>query len=251
MNQDQLRRYSRNIILPEVGEEGQEKLLAARVLVVGAGGLGSPVLLYLAAAGVGNIGIIDDDKVDVSNLQRQVIHETTDIGRPKAESAADALHDLNPDINLAVYNERLDAGNAAKIIGQYDIVADGSDNIDTRFLVNDVCFATEKTLVSAAIHRFEGQLATFKAYLGGDNPCYRCIYPSEPPADAMPSCAEAGILGPVAGVMGAWQATEVLKELLDIGESLSGSLVIFDALKAVSRKVNVKPDPECPVCGAK
>jgi len=250
MNQDQLRRYSRNIILPEISEEGQEKLLKSKVLVIGAGGLGSPVLLYLAASGVGKIGIIDNDKVDLSNLQRQIIHETTDVNRPKVESAADAVHDLNPDIEVEIYSQRLDEENAAEIISQYDVIADGCDNFETRFLVNDICYQEKKTLVSAAIHRFEGQLSTFKAYLGDGNPCYRCIYPEIPPPGTMPDCSQAGILGSVAGIMGSWQATEVIKEILGVGESLSGSLIVFDALKSTSRKIRVNPDPECKICGS-
>jgi len=248
MKNDQLIRYSRNIILPEIGEEGQKKLLAAKVLVVGAGGLGSPVLLYLAAAGVGTIGIIDDDRVELGNLQRQILHETADINQPKAESARDAIHDLNPDIKIEIFNKRLTAGNIKGIIRNYDIIADGSDNFETRFLLNDECFTAKKTLVSAAIHRFEGQLSVFKAYLGEKHPCYRCIYPEMPPPGTMPKCSEAGILGSVAGIMGAWQATEILKEITGAGESLSGWLIIFDALKSVSRKVKVKKNRECPVC---
>ncbi len=236
--------------MPEIGKDGQEKLLTSKVLVVGAGGLGSPALLYLAAAGIGNIGIIDNDKVDLSNLQRQVIHEFTDIGRPKAESARDAIYDLNPDINVETYNQRLNKDNATEIISKYDIVADGSDNFETRLLVNDTCFALGKTLVSAAIHRFEGQLSTFKAYLGSGHPCYRCLYPDIPADEAMPSCAEMGILGTVAGIMGSWQATEIIKELLNIGESLSGSLVIFNALTSTSRQIKLNNDPECKLCSS-
>lgn len=244
MHEDQLRRYSRNIKLPEIGEEGQKKLLRSKVLVIGAGGLGSPVLLYLAAAGVGKIGIIDNDRVDLTNLQRQTIHETGDIDRPKVESARDAIHDLNPDITVEIYNERIDEKNAHALISRYDIVADGSDNFATRFLVNDVCREVGVTLISAAINRFEGQLSTFKT--GG--PCYRCIYPDIPPADTMPSCSEAGVFGSVAGVMGAWQTTEVIKELLGIGESLSGSLIVFNALKGESRKIKVNKDIKCKTC---
>jgi len=242
-------RYSRHITLPEIGIEGQEKLLAAKVLVVGAGGLGSPSLLYLAASGVGTIGIVDDDKVDLSNLQRQVLHETCEIGRPKTESAKSALLDLNPDIQINCYQTRLDHNNIESIISNYDIVVDGSDNFETRFLINDNCYKAEKTLVSAAIQGFSGQLSTFKAHLGSPHPCYRCIYPDIPPAGTAPKCSESGILGGVAGLMGAWQSIEVVKEILGIGESLSGSLVIFDALLATSRKVKVKRNKNCLCCG--
>jgi len=230
LNDGQLVRYSRNIKLAEIGKAGQEKLLCSKVLVIGAGGLGSPLLLYLAAAGVGTIGIIDSDKVDLSNLQRQILHETSDIGIDKVESAKEALHDLNPEINIKTYCSRLDAGNIEEIIAGYDIIADGSDNFETRFLVNDTCYNLEKPLVSAAIAGFQGQLSTFKAYIDGNHHCYRCIYPDMPPAEVMPSCAEYGVLGAVAGVMGTWQAIEVIKELLGIGETLSGNLIVFNAL---------------------
>lgn len=250
MIENQLLRYSRNIKLSEIGEMGQERLLNSKVLVVGAGGLGSPILLYLAAAGVGTIGIIDSDKVELSNLQRQIIHENADIGRSKVESARDAILDLNPDIKINCYNERLDEGNISKIINTYDIVADGSDNFETRFLINKNCYSLKKTLVSAAIFQFEGQISTFKPYLGSSYPCYRCIYNDAPPSEAI-KCSETGVLGSIAGIMGAWQSAEVVKEILGIGDSLSGSLVLFDALSGNSRKVKVKPDPECSVCSAK
>ncbi len=244
MLHDQKRRYSRNIILPEVGEEGQQKLLNARVLVVGAGGLGSPVLLYLAASGVGNLGIIDGDVVDLSNLQRQILFETSDIGQSKAESAKEALLDLNPEINITCYDQRLDAQNIVQIIADYDIIVDGSDNFETRFLLNDTVIKAGKILVSAAIHRFEGHLYVFKP----NAPCYRCIYGDIPPEGTMPNCSEAGILGSVAGTMGAMQATEIIKEIIGIG-SLAGSMLLYDGLAATSRKISLTPDSECKICG--
>ena len=249
MNHDQEIRYSRHLSLSEIGKVGQEKLLASKVLVVGAGGLGSPLLLYLAASGVGTIGIVDDDVVELSNLQRQVLHETYDIGQKKVESARSAMLDLNPDLQVNTYPIRLDKSIIDNIIADYDIVVDGSDNFETRFLINDRCFAAKKTLVSAAIQGFSGQLATFKAYLGAPHPCYRCIYPDIPPEGTAPNCSESGVLGGVAGIMGTWQSVEVIKELLDMGESLSGSLVIFDALSATSRKVKVHRDESCKCCG--
>ncbi|TDQ86366.1 adenylyltransferase/sulfurtransferase [Dongia mobilis] len=245
----QLERYARHVILDEVGEEGQGKLLAARVLVVGAGGLGAPLLLYLAAAGIGTLGLIDDDAVDLSNLQRQVIHDEAAIGQPKVESAAARIRALNPDITLEVMRARLDAGNADEIIARFDIVADGSDNFTTRYLLNDVCFRQQKTLVSAALLRFDAQLSTFKAHLGDPHPCYRCLFPEQPPEDFIPRCETAGILGSVAGVMGALQATEVLKEVLGLGDSLSGRLLMYDALGPQFREVRFKRDPGCPTCG--
>ncbi len=245
---DQEIRYARNISLPEIGMEGQERLLRSKVLIVGAGGLGSPLLLYLAAAGVGTIGIIDDDVVALSNLQRQIIHETGDLNRPKVESAADALYDLNPQINIITHKIRLDSGNIDKLLEDYDIVADGCDNFPTRFLLNAGCMRHKKPLVSAAVMGFGGQLYSFKPFLPGNNPCYQCLYPKQPPDDAMPSCSESGILGAVAGIMGSWQAAEVIKELLNIGDSLSGYVIIFDVLTATMRKVKLKRDPECPAC---
>jgi adenylyltransferase/sulfurtransferase len=243
--EDQIRRYARHIILPEVGGVGQTRLLGAKVLVVGAGGLGSPLILYLAAAGVGCIGVVDDDTVDLTNLQRQVIHTTDRIGLTKADSAVAAVAAINPDVRVVPHRLRLDAANALEIIGGYDIVADGSDNFPTRFLINDACRLAGKTLVSAAVLRFDGQLATFKA----PGPCYRCLYHDLPPDDLIPSCAQAGVLGAMAGVMGSLQATEVLKEILGIGDSLSGSLLIVDALSTTFRKVRLKPDPACLLCG--
>lgn len=246
---DELERYARHIILPEVGGAGQQRLKSARVLVIGAGGLGSPLVLYLAAAGIGTIGIVDDDRVAVSNLQRQVAHSTERVGRPKTESAAIAVSALNPHVRVVEHTRRLDAANAAALIGAYDIVADGSDNFDTRFLVNDTCYAMRKTLVTAAILRFDGQLSTFKAHLGAPHPCYRCVFPEPPPPGAVPACAEAGVLGALGGIMGSLQAIEVIKELLGLGESLSGRLMLYDALRGEFRSIKLRRDPACRVCG--
>lgn len=244
----QLERYARHIILSELGGKGQEKLLASSVLVVGAGGLGSPLLLYLAAAGVGRIGIVDDDAVDLSNLQRQVIHATDRIGIAKVESARGVLAGINPEITVEPHATRLGPDNVIDLIGNYDVVADGTDNFATRFLLNDACYFSRIPLVSAALLRFEGQVSTFKAY-AGDYPCYRCIFPEPPPEGLIPTCAEGGVLGAVAGMVGCLQATEVIKELAGIGESLAGHLVIMDALNATFRKITVRPDPACPLCG--
>ncbi|WP_374373687.1 ThiF family adenylyltransferase [Dongia sp.] len=245
----QLERYARHVILDEVGEEGQGRLLDAKVLVVGAGGLGAPLLLYLAAAGVGTLGIIDDDTVDLSNLQRQVIHDEASIDRPKVESATARLQALNPDITIEMIAARLTAENADQIVQRFDLVADGSDNFTTRYLLNDVCYRQKKTLVSAALLRFDAQLSTFKPHLGGDHPCYRCLFPEQPPEDLIPRCESAGILGSVAGVMGSLQATEILKEIIGIGDSLSGRLLMYDALGPQFREVKFKRDPQCPTCG--
>lgn len=242
---EQIRRYARHIILPEVGGAGQARLLQAKVLVIGAGGLGSPLIQYLAAAGVGCIGVVDDDTVDLTNLQRQVIHDSSSLGRAKVDSAAAAAARINPDVRLVPHALRLDAGNAADLIGRYDLIADGSDNFPTRMLVNDAARLAGKTLVSAAVLRFDGQLATFKP--GG--PCYRCLCPGLPGDDDLPGCAQAGVLGAMAGVMGSLQAVEVCKEILGIGESLAGSLLIVDALSGVHRKVRLPGDPTCPLCG--
>jgi adenylyltransferase/sulfurtransferase len=249
MDDNELERYARHILLPEIGGAGQVRIRKARVLVVGAGGLGSPVILYLAAAGVGTIGVVDNDTVDLSNLQRQIVHTTSRIGLNKGESAKLAVADLNPGVTVTVHAERLTAANARDLIAGYDIVADGSDNVATRFLVNDTCFFLKKTLVSAAILRFDGQLATFKAHLGGANPCYRCLYPEPPPADAVPTCAEVGVLGAMCGTLGSLQAGEVIKEITGAGESMSGRLLIVDGLRTDFRSVKVRPDPDCALCG--
>lgn len=250
LSDEQLDRYARHIVLREVGGAGQAKLLAARVLVIGAGGLGSPLLLYLAAAGVGTIGIVDFDVVSLSNLQRQIAHRSDDIGENKTSSAARAVRALNPDVSLELHPTRLAPGNALELIGRYDLVADGSDNFPTRFLVNDTCYFAARPLVSAAVTEFDGQLATFKAFdRSGSFPCYRCIFRDAPPLGAIPSCSEAGVLGAAAGVMGTLQALEVMKEILGIGESLAGQLLVYDALAARFRNVKVSPDPGCPLCG--
>lgn len=245
--EDQIRRYARHILLPEVGGTGQARLLGSRVLVVGAGGLGSPLVLYLAAAGVGTIGLVDDDTVDLSNLQRQIAHTTARLGMAKVDSAAEAVAQINPDVRIIRHRTRLDIDNVMGLLDGYDIVADGSDNFATRFLLNDACHFARKTLVSAAILRFDGQLSTYKTHAGG--PCYRCIFREPPPPGQIPSCAEAGVLGAVAGTLGTLQATEVVKELLGIGTGMSGQLLIYDALETTFRTVRVKPDPGCPLCG--
>jgi adenylyltransferase/sulfurtransferase len=244
--EDEIRRYSRHILLQEVGGIGQAKLKAARVLVVGAGGLGSPLVLYLAAAGIGTIGIVDDDRVELSNLQRQVAHTTARIGQLKAESAAEAAIAINPEVRIEPYALRLTADNALDLIGAYDLVCDGTDNFATRFLVADACVLAKRTLVSAAVLRFDGQLSVHKPHEGG--PCYRCLYPEPPPDGLVPSCSEAGVLGAVTGVMGTLQATEALKEILGVGESMSGKLLIWDALAVRFRTVKLRQDPHCALC---
>src|SRR6202012_3078981 len=226
----------------------QAKLKAARVLIIGAGGLGSPLTLYLAAAGVGTIGIADHDRLELSNLQRQIAHTTDRIGQPKAESAAATAHAINPEVRIEPHDLRLDADNAAELIERYDIICDGTDNFTTRFLIADACVLARRTLVSAAVLRFEGQLSVFKPHIEG--PCYRCLYPEAPPEGAVPTCSEAGVLGAVTGVMGTLQATEVLKELLGVGESLSGKLLIWDALVTRFRTVRLHADPHCALCSA-
>ena len=245
-------RYSRHILLREVGGVGQAKLRAARALIVGAGGLGSPLALYLAAAGVGTIGIVDDDRVELSNLQRQVAHATAGLGENKAASAAAAARAINPGINLVAHQARLTAANALELVSAYDIVCDGTDNFPARFLISDACVLARRTLISAAVLRFEGQLSTFRPHVAaaeGRGPCYRCLYPEAPPAGTVPSCAEAGVLGAVTGVMGSLQAAEAMKEIIGIGESLSGRLLIWDALAARFRTIGFRRDPACPACG--
>ncbi|MEE2699341.1 MAG: molybdopterin-synthase adenylyltransferase MoeB [Pseudomonadota bacterium] len=254
-NEDQINRYARHILLPEIGGTGQEKLLNSRVLVIGAGGIGSPLLLYLAAAGIGTLGVIDDDTVDLSNLQRQIVHSTNTIDMPKVESAAQSIAAINPDVTFLPINDRIGPKNALKLFSDYDIIADGSDNFTTRFLVNDASYLAKKTLVSAAILRFDAQIYTFKAFKNGENnthgPCYRCIFPTPPPDGQIPSCSEAGVLGAICGMAGSLQAVEVIKEILEIGESLSGSLLIYDGLTTTFRKIGIKPDPSCQLCGEK
>jgi adenylyltransferase/sulfurtransferase len=247
--EEQIERYSRHIILPEVGGRGQARLLKSRAFVLGAGGLGSPALLYLAAAGVGTIGVADGDCVDLSNLQRQIIHTTGTVGRPKVHSAREAIERLNPDVEVVPFHGRLDAGNIREVIRDYDVVLDGSDNFPTRFLLNDAAFFEDKPLVSGSMFRFDGQVSVFKP-VRGDYPCYRCLYPEPPPKGLVPSCQEAGVLGALAGVVGVLQAIEAVKELLNMGDTLAGHLMIFDALKMTFRKVRVRKDPGCALCGA-
>jgi sulfur-carrier protein adenylyltransferase/sulfurtransferase len=244
---DDLSRYSRHLILPEVGMEGQRKLKAARVLCVGTGGLGSPLALYLAAAGVGTLGLVDFDVVDASNLQRQIIHSTRDIGRKKLDSAAEKLTALNPTLNLVKHETMLTSANALEIISQYDIVADGTDNFPTRYLVNDACVLSGKPNVYGSIFRFEGQASVFSTKEG---PCYRCLYPEPPPPGLVPSCAEGGVLGILPGLVGVIQATEAIKLILGNGEPLIGRLLLVDALAMRFRELKLRKNPECPVCGA-
>jgi adenylyltransferase/sulfurtransferase len=244
-SEDEIRRYGRHILLDEVGGTGQAMLRDARVLVVGAGGLGSPLVLYLAAAGVGTIGIADGDVVELSNLQRQVAHSTARLGMKKTASAAAAAAAINPLVRVVTHEYRVDAARVPALIAPYDIVCDGTDNFAARFLLADACYLAGKTLVSAAVLRFEGQLATFKPGF----PCYRCLYPESPPEGLVPDCGEAGVLGGVTGVMGTLQATEVLKEILRIGDSLAGRLLLWDALGTRFRAVKLKHDPACALCG--
>ena len=243
---DEVRRYSRHLIIPDVGMTGQKRLKNARVLCVGAGGLGSPALLYLAAAGVGTLGIVDFDVVDESNLQRQIIHGQSDVGRPKAESARDSIRELNPLVNVVLHTERLDSDNAMEIFAQYDLIVDGTDNFATRYLVNDACVLLGKPYVWGSIYRFDGQASVFWAEYG---PCYRCLYPDPPPPGMVPSCAEGGVLGVLCGSIGSIQVTEAIKLLTGVGESLAGRLMIYDALEMSYRTVRVRKDPECAICG--
>ncbi len=247
LTDSQIQRYSRQIILNEVGGKGQKKLGKAKILLIGAGGLGSPSALYLAAAGIGTIGLVDGDVVDLSNLQRQVMHSTATLGQPKVESGRKTLSAINPEITINTYHQLVDADNILPLISQYDIVLDGSDNFSTRFLVNDACFFAKKTLISASMFRFEGQLTTIKPHEG--YPCYRCLYPEPPPAGLVPNCQEAGVLGVLAGTMGILQASEAIKEVLGIGETIADKLVIYDALDMKFRKVSRPKDPACPLCG--
>jgi adenylyltransferase/sulfurtransferase len=242
---EELQRYARHIVLREVGGAGQARLSAARVLVVGAGGLGSPLILYLAAAGIGTLGIVDFDSVSLSNLQRQIAHRTADIGRAKTASAADAALAINPHVKIETHQLRLTAENALDLISRYDIVADGSDNFASRFLIADACFFARRTLVSAAVSEFSGQLSTFKG-----RPCYRCLFPEPPPPGSAPSCSETGVLGAAAGVMGALQALEVIKEVAGTGESMAGKLLIYEALDTRFRTVTLRRDPACKLCGS-
>lgn len=253
LSDQQLERYARHIILKEVGGAGQAKLLRSRVAIIGAGGLGSPLLMYLAAAGVGTLGLIDDDVVSLSNLQRQIVHASDRIGAAKTTSAREAISAINPDVTLECHELRITADNAEELLSGYDVVADGSDNFATRLAVSDACVALKTTLVSGAIAGFEGQLATFKPHAATDSeglPCYRCFLPEHPGEAAELSCSDQGILGAVAGVVGTMQAVEVLKELLELGNSLAGQLLLYDALSAKSRLIRLPKDPSCAVCGS-
>jgi adenylyltransferase/sulfurtransferase len=246
LSHPELLRYSRHLLLPEVGVAGQERLGAARVLLIGAGGLGSPAALYLAAAGVGTIGLVDFDVVDVTNLQRQILHGTAAVGQSKLDSATARIRDLNPHVRVVPHAVRLASGNAREIIAQYDVVVDGSDNFPTRYLVNDACVLERKPLVYGSIFRFDGQASVFDAARG---PCYRCLYPEPPPPGLVPSCAEGGVLGVLPGIIGSIQALEAIKLVLGIGEPLVGRLVLVDALRFRIRELALRKDPECPVCG--
>jgi len=239
-------RYSRHTLLPEFGVQGQERLKSGRVLIVGAGGLGSPAALYLAAAGVGTIGLVDFDEVDVTNLQRQVLYATSDVGRSKLDVASAKLSDLNPHIALTMHRERLSASNAMDLVSAYDVVIDGTDNFGTRYLVNDACVMAHRPNVYGSVFRFEGQAAVFAMK---DGPCYRCLHPEPPPAGLIPNCAEAGVLGVLPGIIGTIQATEAIKILTGIGETLVGRLLLYDALKTRFRQITLPKDPSCPVCG--
>jgi sulfur-carrier protein adenylyltransferase/sulfurtransferase len=243
---EQRMRYSRHTLIPEVGVDGQIKMLNAKVLLVGAGGLGAPAALYLAAAGIGTMGIVDDDLVDESNLQRQVIHNTERVGTPKTESARQTIEALNPDVQVVEHRTRLDAGNVLDIIRDYDVIVDGADNFPTRYLLNDASVRLRKPVVSASILGFDGQISTFVPFEG---PCYRCLYPTPPPAELAPSCSENGVLGVMAGIMGLLQANEVIKLVVGIGEPLIGRLLLFEALSTTFTELKVRRDPDCPICG--
>ena len=247
LTENEIQRYSRHILLPEIGGTGQVRLRNSSVLIVGAGGLGSPVACYLAAAGVGRIGIIDHDRVELSNLQRQILHTTDRVGMSKAVSARQTLEALNPEICIETHETRLTGDNVADLVSRYDLVCDGCDNFETRYLVNAACVQHRKTLVSAAVLRFDGQLSTFRPHLGG--PCYECLFPRTGADGSAPSCGDAGIFGAVTGVLGTLQATEALKELLNLGESLSGRLLLWDALATRFTTITIPKDPDCPVCG--
>jgi sulfur-carrier protein adenylyltransferase/sulfurtransferase len=247
LSAEELKRYSRHLIMPEVTANGQRRLKAARVLCIGAGGLGSPSALYLAAAGVGTIGIVDFDDVDLSNLQRQLLHGTKDVGRSKLESAQDRLRDINPEIEIELHHCRFSSENASEIVSKYDVVVDGSDNFATRYLSNDVCVFEQKPNVYGSVFRFEGQTTVFAPHLGG--PCYRCLFPEPPPPESVPNCAQAGVLGVLPGIIGMLQAIETIKLIVAIGEPLIGRLLHFDALKVKFRELNLRRDLQCPVCG--
>jgi adenylyltransferase/sulfurtransferase len=247
LTNEEIRRYSRHLILPEVGMAGQKKIRNASVLCIGAGGLGSPIAMYLAAAGIGRIGLVDFDVVDHSNLQRQLLHTDADVGRSKAESACDTIRELNPNVAVELHQTRLTSENALGIIGNYDIVVDGTDNFPTRYLTNDACVLLKKPNVYGSIFRFEGQASVFAPHLGG--PCYRCLYPEPPPPGMVPSCAEGGVLGVLPGIIGCIQTTEILKLILGKGTSLMGRLLLFDSLEMKFRELKLRRDPRCPICG--
>jgi sulfur-carrier protein adenylyltransferase/sulfurtransferase len=247
LNNDEIRRYSRHLILPEVGLSGQKKICSTSVLCIGAGGLGSPIALYLAAAGIGKLGILDFDAVDFSNLQRQIVHTMADVGRPKTDSARETIQGLNPNVEVVLHSTRITSDNALDIIGQYDIVVDGTDNFPTRYLTNDACVLLKKPNVYGSIFRFEGQASVFAPHLGA--PCYRCLYPEPPPPGMVPSCAEGGVLGVLPGIIGCIQATEILKIALGKGNLLTGRLLLFNALDMKFRELKLRRDPKCPVCG--
>ncbi len=253
LSAEEIERYKRHLVLKEVGGQGQQKLKAARVLVVGAGGLGSPILIYLAAAGVGTIGVIDDDRVSLDNLQRQIVHDTAGVGTAKVASAAQSLQRVNPHVKVEAIEARLDAGNALELVSRYDVVADGSDNAETRYLVSDACYFAKRPLVFGAVGPFDGYVSTFKPYARAEDgtplPSYRCLFPEAPPPGSVPNCAEVGVLGSVVGVIGTLQATEVLKEILGIGTSLAGRLMIYDALSARFEMLQVAWDPDNPLTG--
>ena len=242
---DQVKRYSRHIIMGDVGSGGQRKLMGAKALIIGAGGLGSPAAEYLSLAGVGTVGLVDFDVVELSNLQRQILHHTTDVGRPKLQSARDNLHAYNPDVNVVLHEVRLESDNAMDIISQYDLVVNGADNFATRYLVNDACYLLDKPLVAGSILIFDGQATVCIPGQG----CYRCLFPSPPPPGMVPNCAEAGVLGALTGLVGSVQATEALKYFLGIGESLCSRLLLIDALSMNFREVKLKRNPQCPLCG--
>ena len=246
MTDEQIERYSRHIILKEVGAKGQKKLLNSKVLIIGAGGLGAPAALYLAAAGVGHIGIVDADEVDLSNLQRQVIHSTADIGKAKVKSAKESMVAINPDVEVTTYRMFVDASNVRELIREYDFIIDGTDNFPAKFLINDACVLEKKPFSHAGIIRFQGQLMT---YVPGEGPCYRCVFKNPPPKDAVPTCKQAGVIGAMAGTIGTLQAMEAIKYIIGKGELLTGKLLTYDALKMDFRKINFKRDCNCAVCG--
>jgi molybdopterin/thiamine biosynthesis adenylyltransferase len=245
--EDQVLRYARHIILPNIGGEGQRRLMGAKVLVIGAGGLGSPTAMYLAAAGIGTLGVVDFDRVELSNLQRQLLHDTDDVGRPKVESARERLESLNPNVDVVAHDVLLSSENAFEILRPYDVVVDGSDNFPVRYLVNDATQMLEKPLVYGSIYQFEGQASVFLP--GPETPCYRCLFPNPPPPGTVPSCAEAGVFGVLPGIIGSIQAVEAIKLVVGVGESLVGKLLLFDALAMEFTTVKLKWDPDCPVCG--